>query len=124
MSIINFHLRARRLLKKGCTGYLVFLSGKEMVKLTLAEISVVCEYPEVFPKDLPGLPPVREVEFIIDLMPDTAPISRAPYRMASTELKVQLEELLANGFIRPSVFPWGTLVLFVNKNYGFLRLCI
>lgn len=76
------------------------------------------------PKDLPGLPPVREVEFIIDLMPDTAPISRAPSRMASTELKVQLEELLANGFIRPSVFPWGTLVLFVKKNYGFLRLCI
>ena len=66
------------------------------------------EYPDVFPDELPGLSPLREVDFAIELEPGTAPISRAPYRMAPAELKelkVQLQELLDKGFIRPSVSP-------------------
>ncbi|KAL4014562.1 hypothetical protein IC575_026769 [Cucumis melo] len=88
---------------------------------------VVRDYPDVFPEELPGLPPHREVEFAIELEPGTIPISRAPYRMAPAELKelkVQLQELLDKGFIRPSVSPWGAPVLFVKKKDGSMRLCI
>ncbi|KAA0032467.1 pol protein [Cucumis melo var. makuwa] len=88
---------------------------------------VVRDYPDVFPKELPGLPPHREIEFAIELEPGTVPISRAPYRMAPAELKelkVQLQELLDKGFIRPSVSPWGAPVLFVKKKDGSMRLCI
>ena len=76
----------------------------------LASIPVVCEFLDVFPKDLPGLPPDRDVEFSIELEPGTAPISWCPYRMAPKELaemKKQLEELLEKGFIHPSSSPWG-----------------
>ena len=88
---------------------------------------MVREYVSVFPKDLPGLPPDREIVFSIELMPGTAPISRAPYRLAPAELKelkVQLEEMIEKGFIRPSHSPWGAPVLFVKKKDGSLRLCI
>ena len=81
----------------------------------------------MFPDEVPGLPPHRELEFTIELVPSTAPISRAPYRMAPLELrelKTQLQELLEQGFIRPSVSPWGAPVLFVRKKDGSLRLCI
>ena len=80
----------------------------------LASIPVVCEFLDVFPKDLPGLPPDRDVEFTIELEPSTAPISRRPYRMAPKELaemKKQLEELLEKGFIRPSSSSWGCLAI-------------
>ena len=95
--------------------------------LKLEDIPIVRDYPDVFPEDLPSLPPKREVEFTIDLAPGTAPISKAPYRMAPLEikeLKIQLQELLDKGFIRPSVSPWGAPVLFVKNNDGFMRLCI
>ncbi|RVW84176.1 Retrovirus-related Pol polyprotein from transposon 17.6, partial [Vitis vinifera] len=95
--------------------------------LKLEDIPIVREYPDVFPEDLPGLPPEREVEFTIDLVPGTGPMSKAPYRMAPVELKelkVQLQELLDKGFIRPSVSPWGAPVLFVKKKDGSMRLCI
>ncbi|KAA0066482.1 gag protease polyprotein [Cucumis melo var. makuwa] len=94
---------------------------------SLSSEPVVRDYPDVFPEELPGLPPHREVEFAIDLEPGTVPISRAPYRMAPAELKelkVQLQELLDKGFIRPSVSPWGAPVLFVKKKDGLMRLCI
>ena len=77
---------------------------------TLELVPVVCEYPDVFPEELPSLPPDREVEFVIELAPGTAPISRRPYRMPPNELvdlKKQLEELQDKGFIRPSSSPWG-----------------
>nr|GFA10493.1 transposon Ty3-G Gag-Pol polyprotein [Tanacetum cinerariifolium] len=77
--------------------------------------------------ELPGIPPVREVEFNIELIPGAEPISKAPYRMAPVELKElkdQLQELLERGFIRPSVSPWGAPVLFVKKKDGSMRLCI
>ncbi|KAA0035197.1 ty3-gypsy retrotransposon protein [Cucumis melo var. makuwa] len=80
--------------------------------------------PDVFPDELPGLPPLREIDFAIELEQGIAPISRAPYRMAPAELKVQLQELLDKGFIRPSVSTWGAPVLFVKKKGGSMRLCI
>nr|GEZ68033.1 putative reverse transcriptase domain, aspartic peptidase domain protein [Tanacetum cinerariifolium] len=76
---------------------------------------------------LPGIPPVREVEFNIEVIPGSKPISKAPYRMAPVELKElkdQLQELLERGFIRPSVSPWGAPVLFVKKKDGSMRFCI
>ncbi|XP_058099770.1 uncharacterized protein LOC131244133 [Magnolia sinica] len=90
------------------------------------QIPVVREFTRVF-QEIPGLPPGREVDFGIDLMPGTAPIALAAFRMTPVELaelKKQLEELLNHGFIRPSVSPWGALVLFVKKKDGSLRLCI
>ncbi|XP_038711786.1 uncharacterized protein LOC120005979 [Tripterygium wilfordii] len=88
---------------------------------------VVEEYMDVFPDELPGLPPKREIDFTIELHPNVKPISIPPYRMAPAELKelmTQLEELQYLGFIRPSVPPWGAPVLFVKKKYGSLRMCI
>ncbi|KAG8477742.1 hypothetical protein CXB51_027589 [Gossypium anomalum] len=91
------------------------------------ELPVVNEFPDVFPEELPGLPPDREVEFVIDVVSETTPISVTPYRMAPAELKelkTQLQELLDKGFIRPSMSPWGAPVLFVKKKDGPLRLCM
>ena len=92
--------------------------------MKLDDIPVVREFPDVFPEDLPGIPIDREIEFSIDLLPGTSPISKAPYWMALTELKEQLQELLDKGFIRPSASPWGAPVLFVKKKDGTIRLCI
>jgi hypothetical protein len=120
-------LRANRLLRKGCRGFLASVVDLQKKELEIEDIPVVREFPDVFPEDLPGLPPDREVEFSIDLVPGTAPISKAPYRMAPAELKElkeQLEELLDKGFIRPSASPWGAPVLFVKKKDGSMRLCI
>ncbi|WJZ82022.1 hypothetical protein VitviT2T_001820 [Vitis vinifera] len=119
-------LRASSLLKKGCQGFLAYVVNEEH-DLKLEDIPIVKDYPDVFPDDLPGLPPEKKVEFTIDLAPKTTPISKAPYRMAPMELKelkIQLQELLDKGFIRPSVSPWGTPVLFVKKKDGSMRLCI
>ena len=93
----------------------------------LGDIPVVRDYSDVFPDDLPGLAPDREIVFNIDLLPDTNPISIAPYRMAPTELKElkeQLQELLDKGFIRASSSPWGVPVLFVKKKDVTMRMCI
>ncbi|XP_075492370.1 uncharacterized protein LOC142530420 [Primulina tabacum] len=121
-------LQANKLLHKGCTGFLAsVVDVRKKSNLQLQDIDVVQDYPEVFADDVPGLPPDREVEFVIDLIPGTSPISKAPYRMAPTEmkeLKTQLQELLDKGFIRPSSSLWGAPVLFVKKKDGSLRLCI
>ncbi|GKC97639.1 putative reverse transcriptase domain-containing protein [Tanacetum coccineum] len=84
-------------------------------------------FTEVFPEDLPGLPPTRQVEFQINLVPGAAPVARAPYRLAPSEMKEladQLQELSDKGFIRPSSSPWGAPVLFVKKKDGSFRMCI
>jgi len=99
--------------------------GKEVPQLD--QVPIVKEFIDVFSNDLPGLPPYKEIEFCIDLVPGTEPISMAPYRMAPAELrelKEQLQDLLDKKFIRPSVSPWGALVLFFKKKDGSLRLCI
>ncbi|KAK8935924.1 hypothetical protein KSP39_PZI014098 [Platanthera zijinensis] len=93
----------------------------------LEEIPVVRSFADIFPDNLPGLPPDQDVEFVIDFEPGTHPIAKAPYRMAPhelEELRVQLDELLAKGFIRQSLSPWGAPVLFVKKKDGSMRLCI
>ena len=97
------------------------------IETKISDIPVVCEFPDVFPDDLPGLLPDRETEFEIEIMPGVAPISIPPYRMAPLELqelKKQLQELLDKGYIRPSVSPWGAPVLFVKKKNGTLPLYI
>ena len=120
-------LKAMSQIRKGCTAFLASVVDAEPETRQLEDIPVVSEFPDVFPAELPGLSPEREVEFGIDLQPGVDPISRAPYRMAPVEmaeLKNQLQELLEKGFIRPSVSPWGAPVLFVKKKDGSLRLCI
>jgi hypothetical protein len=93
----------------------------------LEEIPVVCEYPDVFPDELTGMQPDRDVEFVIELQLGTAPISKRPYHMPPkefVELKNQLHELLDKGYIRLSSSPWGCPALFVKKKDGSLRLCV
>nr|GFA23597.1 putative reverse transcriptase domain-containing protein [Tanacetum cinerariifolium] len=93
----------------------------------LENIHVVREFPDVFLKELPGLPPVRQVEFQIDLIPRAAPIARAPYRLAPSEMQElsnQLQELADRGVIRPNTSSWGAPVLFVKKKDGSVRMCI
>jgi hypothetical protein len=88
---------------------------------------VVRDFSVVFPKELPRMPPDMEVEFVIDLLPGTAPISKRPYRMLVEELKElkkQLTELQEAGYIRPSSSPWGAPVLFVQKKDGSQRMCV
>nr|GEV14877.1 putative reverse transcriptase domain, ribonuclease H-like domain, aspartic peptidase domain protein [Tanacetum cinerariifolium] len=94
---------------------------------TKPNLNVVTDFPEVYPEDLPGIPPTRQVEFQIDLIPSAAPVARAPYRLAPSEMKElsdQLKELAAKGFIRPSSSPWGAPVLFVKKKDGSFWMCI
>ena len=126
-SCMIFALAAQRMLRKGYQGYLAYVveTGKEGT--ILDEIPIVREFQNVFPDDIAGLPPEREVKFTIDLIPGTEPISIPPYKMAPAELrdlKAQLEELLSKGFIRPSISPWGAPIIFVKKKDGSLRLCI
>lgn len=93
----------------------------------LEMVPIVNEYPEVFPEELPGMPPDREIEFSIELAPGTAPIAKRPYRMAANELaeiKKQIEELQNKGYVRPSSSPWGTPVLLVKKKDGSERMVI
>ncbi|GJW48899.1 reverse transcriptase domain-containing protein [Tanacetum coccineum] len=93
----------------------------------LDDIRTVRDFPEVFPDNLTGLPPVREIEFRIDLIPDALPVVKSPYRLAPSEMQElsnQLKEFQEKGFIRPSHSPWGEPVLFVKKKDGALRMCI
>ena len=125
--VILTYMQAKKLLSQGCEAYLAHVIDTEKGTPKLDEIPVVKEFPDVFPEELPGLPPDRQIEFVIDLAPGAEPISKAPYRMAPTEMKElakQLQELLDKGVIRPSVSPWGAPVLFVKKKDGSMRLCI
>ena len=99
-------LEAKRLLHKGCEAYLAHVIDKSKAEVTIKSVPIVCEFFDVFPDDLSGLPPDRKLEFEIELLPDSAPVSIPPYRMAPTELKelkVQLQDLVDKGFIQPSV---------------------
>ena len=119
-------MKAQSLLKKGCDEYLAYIVRDDK-DVKLEDIPIVRDFPDVFHEELPRLPPKREVEFTIKLVSGTTPISKALYRMALLELKepkTQLQEMLDRGFIRPSVSPWGALVLIVKKKDETLRLCI
>jgi hypothetical protein len=90
-------------------------------------VPVVNEFPDVFPKELPGMPPDRDIEFVIELKPGTTPTYKTPYRMATPELaklKEHIKELLEKGFIRPSSSSWGAPVIFILKKDGTQRLCM
>ncbi|XP_022926224.1 uncharacterized protein LOC111433405 [Cucurbita moschata] len=119
-------LKARKIIR-GASAFLASVTLGNSNEQTVSSVHIFRDFVDVCPKDLPGLSPVKEVDFKIDLEPGTAPISKAPYKMAPAELKElkeQLQELLNKGFIRPCVPPWGAPVLFVKKNDGSLRLCI
>ncbi|GJT78124.1 putative reverse transcriptase domain-containing protein [Tanacetum coccineum] len=121
-------MKTIKCLRKGCMAYLAYVTkAKEIEKKEVSNIHIVCDFPDVFPGDLPGIPPKRQVEFGIDLIPRATPIAKAPYRLAPTEMQElmkQLQELLDKGIIQPSSSPWGALVLFVKKKDGSMRMCI
>ncbi|GJR95772.1 putative reverse transcriptase domain-containing protein [Tanacetum coccineum] len=109
-------IKAQKYIEKGCELFLAQVTEQESKEKRLEDVPVIRDFPEVFPDELPGLPPPRQVEFRIDLIPGAAPVARAPYRLAPSEMKElskQLQELSEKGFIRPSSSPWGAPVLFV-----------
>ncbi|GJZ80783.1 putative reverse transcriptase domain-containing protein [Tanacetum coccineum] len=121
----------QKYLRKDVTSFWHILPSRRLEtsqrRSKLQDVPIVKNFPEVFPEDLPGLPHTRQVEFHIDLVPGAAPVARAPYRLAPSEMKEladQLQELSDKGFIRPSSSPWGAPVLFVKKKDGSLRMCI
>ncbi|GJR60652.1 putative reverse transcriptase domain-containing protein [Tanacetum coccineum] len=123
--------RTQKYIQKGCQVYLAQVTSKKAEDKSeekrLEDVPIIREFPEVFPDDLPGLPPARQVEFQINLVPGAAPVARTPYRLAPAkmqELSTQLQELSDKGFIRPSSSPWGAPVLFVKKKDGSFRMCI
>ena len=127
MSNVISSIQARCFLRKCCEAFLALVLDSKRGHVNLENIPVIKEFPDVFPKELPGLPPEREVDLSIEVVQGTTPISKAPYHMAQTklkELKTQLQELLDKGFVRPSVSPCGAPVLFVKKKDGTLRMCI
>ncbi|GJW55819.1 putative reverse transcriptase domain-containing protein [Tanacetum coccineum] len=120
-------IKTERYISRGCQVFVAQIMEKKSDEKRLEDIPVVREFLEVFPEDLPGLPPVRQVEFQIDLIPGATPVARAPYRLAPSEMQElsnQLQELADRGFIRPSTSPWGAPVLFVKKKDGSFRMCI
>ncbi|GJZ75009.1 putative reverse transcriptase domain-containing protein [Tanacetum coccineum] len=130
LHIISY-TKTQEYMLKGCPVFLANVNTKETEekseKKRLEDVPIVRDFPDVLPEDLPGLPPTRQVEFQIDLKPGAAPVARAPYRLAPSEMKElseQLKELSDKGFIRPSSSPWGAPVFFVKKKYGSFRMCI
>ncbi|GKF66475.1 putative reverse transcriptase domain-containing protein, partial [Tanacetum coccineum] len=123
--------KTHKYLLKGHNVFLSHVTTKETEDKSgekrLEDVPIVRDFPVVFPEDLSGLPPTRQVEFQINLMPGAAPVARAPYRLSPSEMKElseQLQELSDKGFIRPSSSPWGAPALFVKKKDGSFRMCI
>nr|GFC10595.1 putative reverse transcriptase domain-containing protein [Tanacetum cinerariifolium] len=120
-------IKARKYIERGSQLFIAQVTEKEQAKKQLQDVPVICNFPEVFSDDLLGLPPPRQVEFKIELIPSTAPVTHAPYPLAPSELKElsdQLKELSEKGFIRPSSSPWGAPVLFLKNKDGSFRMCI
>ena len=120
-------MKACKFLKKGCEAFLAHVIERKPKQKQIQGIPVVRDYSKVFHDDLSGLPPERQVEFHIDLVPGAAPIAKSPYRLAPSEMQElsnQLQELLNKGFIRPSYSQWGAPILFVKKKDGTFRMCI
>ncbi|GJV72042.1 putative reverse transcriptase domain-containing protein [Tanacetum coccineum] len=125
--IIYGKKEVRKYIERGCHLFLAHDTEKEKSEKRLKDVPVIHDFPEVFPDNLSGLPPSRQVEFKIDLVPGAAFVARAPNRLAPSEMKElseKLKELLEKVFIRPSSSLWGAPVLFVKKKYGSFRMCI
>ncbi|GKA99130.1 putative reverse transcriptase domain-containing protein [Tanacetum coccineum] len=119
--------KARKYLSRGCQAFIAHVVDTSFEKKSAKDVPVVNEFLDVFPEDLPGIPPKRQVEFRIDLIPGATPIAKTPYRLAPSQMKElisQLQELLDKGFIPPSSSPWGAPILFVKKKDGSMRMCI
>ena len=115
------------MMSKGLLCHLVSVNDLDHDIPSIDSVPVVNEFQDVFPDDFPRVPPHREIDFGIDLKPNTKQISIPPYIMAPAklkELKLQLKDLTDKGFIQPSISPWGALVLFVKKKNRTLRMCI
>ncbi|GKB95308.1 putative reverse transcriptase domain-containing protein [Tanacetum coccineum] len=130
LSIISC-TKTQKYIKRGCPIFLAQVTKKETEDKSeekrLEDVPTVRDFPEVFLEDLPRLPPMRQVELQIGLVPGAAPMARAPYRLAPSELQelsTQLQEISDKGFIRPSSLPWGAPVLFVKKKDGSFHMCI
>ncbi|GJX91122.1 putative reverse transcriptase domain-containing protein, partial [Tanacetum coccineum] len=124
---VVFCIKVRKYIERGCHLFVAHVTEKEPKEKCLEDVPITRDFPEVFPDDLPGLPPPRQVEFRIKLVPGAAPVIRAPYRLAPSKMKElsdQLKELSEKGFIRLSSLPWGAPVLFVKKKDGSFRMCI
>ena len=109
---------ARTMVQKECEAYLAYVIDTKKVEPSLLDTPTFCDYLDVFPEELPGLPPRREIECAINVVPGATLASITSYRMAPMELKelkLKLKELLEKGFIHPSVSPWGAPVLFVKN---------
>ncbi|GKC30941.1 putative reverse transcriptase domain-containing protein, partial [Tanacetum coccineum] len=120
-------IKARKYVERGCYLFLAHVTENKSKEKRMEDVLVIRDFLEVFPEELPRLPPPRQVEFRIDLVPGAAPVARAPYKLAPSEMRelsVQLQELLVKGFIRPSSSLWGAPVLFVKKKDGSFRMCI
>ncbi|GJV66371.1 putative reverse transcriptase domain-containing protein [Tanacetum coccineum] len=123
-------IKTHKYIDQGCQVFLIQMMKEEKTETSerrIEDVPVVRDFPEVFPEDLPGLPPTRQVEFHIELIPGAAPVVRVPYRLAPAEMKElaeQLKELSDKGFIRPSSSLWGAPILFVKKKDGSFRMCI
>ncbi|GJS54372.1 putative reverse transcriptase domain-containing protein [Tanacetum coccineum] len=115
-------IKARKYVEQSCHLFLAHVTENKSKEKRSEDMPVIRDFPKVFPEEFPGLPPPRQVAFQIDLVPGAAPVARATYRLAPSEMKelsVQLQELLEKGFIRLSSSPWGAPVLFVKKKDGF-----
>ncbi|GJV58410.1 putative reverse transcriptase domain-containing protein [Tanacetum coccineum] len=126
-AVIVYGKKARKYIERGCRLFVAHIIEKKSKEKCLEDVLVIHDIPEVFPGDLPGLPPPRQVEFRIDLIPGAAPVAHAPYHLASSKMKElsgQLQELLEKGFIHLSSSPWGAPVLFLKKKDGSFRMCI
>nr|GEU28958.1 putative reverse transcriptase domain-containing protein [Tanacetum cinerariifolium] len=126
LKVISY-IKARKYIERGSQLFIAYVTEKEPAKKQLQEVPVIFNFPKVFLNDLPGLPPPRQVKFKIELIPGVAPVARAPYRLAPSELKElldQLKELSEKGFICPSSSPWGAPVLFVKMKYESFHMCI
>ncbi|GJY85518.1 hypothetical protein Tco_0499544 [Tanacetum coccineum] len=130
LSIISC-TKTQKYIKRGCLIFLAQITKKEtedkLEEKRIEDVPIIRDFSEVFPEDFPGLLPMRQVEFQIDLVSGAAPMAHAPYRLAPTklqELSTQLQELSDKGFIKPSSSPWGAPVLFVKKKDGSFWICI
>ncbi|GJR76010.1 putative reverse transcriptase domain-containing protein [Tanacetum coccineum] len=130
LSIISC-TKSQKYIQRGCHVFLAQVTKKKMEDKSeekqFEDVPIVRYFLEVFPEDFPRLLPARQVKCLIDLVPGVAPVARAPYRLAPSEMQElfpQLQELANKGFIRPSSSPWGAPVLFVKKKDGLFRMCI